>query len=318
MTGAGENDVSGGAPPALVRAFHDVGLTANEAKVLVALVRLGQANTVQLARVTGVTRTNIYQVLDALAARDLAERVPGAVPAIWTTPRGDELLARLDAQEEAAVAARVAAFRQRRSWLAKVLAEAAPENTGGGLPYVHLIQGSAPVKRAFDRLLSETNRELLMFTRPPYTAEARKVNPAVLDMLARGVRARVLYEALPWDHPDAELFAAIHRAYHAAGVEARVVERLPIKLVVADHKAAMLAMVDPVLGEDGFPTTLLIEHPDFAATQAEAFERLWERGTPVATEAEGDTAGDGAADAEHQAGAAAHVRARDAHGVDLA
>ena len=172
-------------PEALAREFQELGLTTNEAKVLVGLLRLGQANTVQLAKVSGITRTTIYQVLESLALRHLAERLPGSSPAVWATPGRAEVLARLEAGEEAAAAERLAAYRQRTARLSEVLADSFPENEGAALPYVHLIHGAAQVKRTYDRMLDQAESELLMFTRPPYSYTVGEPQPAVMALLER-------------------------------------------------------------------------------------------------------------------------------------
>jgi sugar-specific transcriptional regulator TrmB len=266
----------------MVQDFCELGLTTNEAKVLVGLLRLGRGNTVQLAKVTGITRTTIYHVLEALGTRHLAERLPGSTPAEWTTPGREEVLERLEVDEEAAAAARLAAYRERTGRLREVLARSFPESAGAAQTYVHQIHGAAQVKRTYDGLLERAQSELLIFTRPPYSYTLGRPNPAVMDLLERGVAARALYQAGEWADPAAAAFRAEMEIYHQGGVAARLVEELPLKLVVVDRAAALLAMTDPVLGEDGFPTTLLIDHPAFAALQADAFELRWAQGRPLA------------------------------------
>jgi hypothetical protein len=71
---------------------------------------------------------------------------------------------------------------------------------------------------------------------------------------------------------------------HDAGAAGRVVDALPGAVAIADRSAALIAMVDPVLGDGGVPTMLLVEHPGFAALQAEGFERIWESAKPVRDE----------------------------------
>ena len=268
---------SGPIPESLLHEFEQLGLSPYEARVMLALLRLGQANTAQLARHSGVPRTSTYQVLEELNRKGLAQRCSVEGPAVWASPGRDEVFDRLDAAEEE----RLRLHRARTSHLRDVLAQTFPEAPEAAGPYVHVIQGAAAVSTIYDKLLAEVQEELLVFNRPPYSFPPDEVNSAVLDALRRGVASRVLYQGPQWHEPAAEGFRRAMSTYHEAGVDGRLVDELPIKLAIADRKVALLAMTDPVLPEIGFPTTLLVEHPGFATLQAQAFERLWESAKPI-------------------------------------
>ncbi|MDX6492484.1 MAG: HTH-type transcriptional regulator, sugar sensing transcriptional regulator, partial [Gaiellaceae bacterium] len=85
-----------------------------------------------------------------------------------------------------------------------------------------------------------------------------------------------IYEHSIYD--DAAHSAAI-RTFVAAGEQARVVDELPIKLVVIDERVAMFTMEDPVAGEPAL-TIMIVEHSALARLLKLAFEAVWERGTP--------------------------------------
>jgi sugar-specific transcriptional regulator TrmB len=263
-------------PEPLLRDFQELGLSPYAARVLLALLRLGSANSADLARVSGVPRTSTYQVLEELSAKRLAARLPGDGPAVWSTPGSTEVLERLDAAEEE----RLSQHRARTARLRQVLAETFPEGPTAALPYVNLVHGTAQVKALYERLLSHAQEEVLVFNRPPYTWSPGRPNPVVLDTLARGVRTRVLYQAGQLEDSAADAFRQEMNVYHDVGVQGRVVEELPIKLAVFDRRDSLLVIPDPVLPEVGYPTTVLVEHSGFASIQAAAFEHLWAQARP--------------------------------------
>ena len=277
MAGPDALITSGPIPESLLHEFEQLDLSPYEARVLLALLRLGSANTAHLARHSGVPRTSTYQVLEELNRKGLAQRLSVDGPAVWASPGRQEVFDRLDAAQEE----RLRQHRARTANLRDLLAREFPEAPDAAGPYVHVIQGAAQVSSIYDRLLADVQDELLVFNRAPYSFPPDRVNQAVLDAMRRGVRSRVLYEGPQWRAPAAEGFREAMAAYHEAGVEGRLVDELPIKLALADRKLVLLAMTDPVLPDIGFPTTLLVEHPGFAALQAEAFERLWESAKPV-------------------------------------
>lgn len=265
-----------GAPlvEALGREFEELGLSPYEARVLLALLQVGAANTAQIARLSGVPRTSSYQVLEALQVKHLAQRVPGEGPATWTSVGRDEVLDRLDAAEEE----RLRQHRARSGRVRDVLAEALSDQPPAVLQHVQLIHGVAQVARSFDRLWADVEHEVVAFSRPPYVSAAGEVAPAVIDALARGVRVRSLYQSAQVGDPDSAEFRAEIAAYVDAGVEARVVEQLPIKLLVFDRQSSLMALIDNDHGS--YPTNLLIDHSGFSALQADAFEVRWSAATP--------------------------------------
>lgn len=275
-----------GGPETLRRTLEDLGLSPSEARVLLALLRTGSSNSSQLARLAGVPRTSTYPVLEALSAKGLVHRVPSEGPTVWATPGPDEVLERLETAWETAQAEQLREYRDRVTDARLLLAEAIPENPSVALPHVHFVPGAPQVRRAFERLLGEARRELLMFNVPPYTWDPEIVNLRVMQMLERGVETRVLYQGDQWEDPAAERFRASHQAYHRAGVEPRLVDALPVKLAVADRRIGLVGMrgqVDDVDGvtDAGFPTNVLIEDPGMAELLALGFEMLWSTGRMV-------------------------------------
>lgn len=279
---------SGPIPDSLVREFEQLDLSPYEARVLLALLRLGAANTAQLARHSRVPRTSTYQVLEELNHKGLAQRLSVDGPAMWASPGREEVFHRLDAAQEA----KLHRHLERTARLREVVAQTFPEVPSAAGPYVHVIQGAAQVSSMYDRLLADAENELLVFNRPPYSVAPDVVNDAVVEALERGVSTKVLYQSDQWYSAAAAGFRAAMAVYHRAGVEARLVRELPIKLAVADRSVALLAMTDPVLPEEGFPTTLLVEHPGFAALQADAFEERWRTAQPLVDTAADTAVGD--------------------------
>ena len=264
---------SGPGADMLRREFQEVfGLSLYEARVLLALLQLGSANSSQIARVAQMPRTNTYPVMETLEERGLVQRLPGDGVIGWTTPGIDAVIDRLDAAVEDAREAESRRHRTRADHLRTSLASAFPAIPLETLSDVQVIRGSARVKKLYEQMLSRAQTDLQMFTRPPYAMPNGYVNPTVMDMLARGIHARVLYESGLDDHDE---FAV----YHAAGVLARVVDALPLKLVLVDRRAALVGMPD-LIEPEGYPTSLYVEHTAFGELLSLAFEQLWVTGRP--------------------------------------
>ena len=261
--------------------LEELGLGPYEARVLLALMRLGQATVAELFPVAAIPRTSAYPALQMLSTKGLAVRKPAPGMAVWTAPPQDIVFERLQAALERANAERMSRHLERSARVRELISDTLPGDNSVTFPYVHLLHGASEMKSAYERLLNEATSHFVMFTRPPYAWSMPDPNPVVMATLGRGIRARVLYQAAEWNEPNAEGFRAEMAEYHRAGTAARLALDLPIKLVVVDDSRTLVAMPDPVAPELTYPMTMLIEHPGYARVQVAAFERLWATAQPL-------------------------------------
>jgi len=278
-TAADANEASGGsvAHPLLSRlqpVFEELGLNGYQARVLLALLQVGSATAVQLARLSGVPRTSVYPVLNELEDKRLISQVAGRSTS-WVSPGEEVVLDRLYAEHRERFANLENRIESARQMLAQLAFPSA-----AATPYVHVIHSAPQSRLAFEQALSATTSELLMFTRPPWSWPKGSGNETVLGSMARGVKAKALYQASDLEDPHGASSRAELDAYHAAGTAGRVVDELPMKLAIFDRQVALLALSDPKLADVGFPTSLLVEHPGYANLQAVAFEQLFSGAQP--------------------------------------
>lgn len=274
---AQEAAASAGLPNEVLRELQDLGLSSYEAAVLLALIQLGSASTLQLAGLSKVPRSSCYGILEELRTKGLAERLEGDGPAMFASPGRDEVFAQLEALQEQ----RLEAHRARATRTRQLLDQAIPTGQTPTLPFARLIHDRAQAKRAYEQILGAATTELLVFNRPPYTWQPNPTaNRVVVDTLRRGVPTRVLYQAIEVDDPDLDGWHQEMDAYHQAGAQGRVVAELPTKLVVVDRRYALMTLDTPDMANIGFPTAMYVEHHSFAAVQALAFEHLWTTAAP--------------------------------------
>jgi hypothetical protein len=77
-------------------------------------------------------------------------------------------------------------------------------------------------------------------------------------------------------YDDTAVVDAVRR-FVEVGERARVVDHLPLKLVVIDERVAVFTMEDPIAGTTDL-TIMIVEHPGFAGLLKLAFEHVWEAG----------------------------------------
>jgi len=270
-----------GTPPEVLQGvLEQWGLSGHQARTLTTLVQVGSATSGELSRLTDIGRTSIYPVLEELRTKRLAEPLPGNGVACWTSPGREEILSRLKMAEEERL-------RERRAWIDRRMEDTReamdaldPAGPSGSAPYVHRIRDAAQVTRVYEQVLRTTRSEVLCLSRPPY-AYAGGPNRTLLEALSRGVSFRVVFDRAHFGtDPAVAAYREATEVYIEAGLQARLVDELPIKLLIFDQRVVQIALTHPARADAGLPVFLLVEHPGYAAVQAEAFEQFWRRAQP--------------------------------------
>ena len=246
-----------------------LGLTLYEARAYVALVRRDASTPAEVARLAGVPRPRIYDVLESLVGKGLAADRPGGAAKFVATPPE-----RVAAQLMRAHRERVASLEDDAHGLVDELRSAYQDGRRltDPLDYIEVIRSPEAVASRFNDLQASVQREMLIFSTEP-VAIAVAENVVGLELARRKV-LRSMYEFSVLESEDQ--LAGV-RAFVEAGEQARFVERLPMKLGIIDERTVLFAMPDPIAGRDDL-TTLVIEHPHLAHTLKIGFESVWTTG----------------------------------------
>jgi HTH-type transcriptional regulator, sugar sensing transcriptional regulator len=245
-----------------------LGLTSYEARAYVALTGRDSFTAAQAARLSGVPRQRIYDVLGSLVGKGMASARPGTVVKYAAT---DPALA-----IQRLVASRREEFAELEDGAAAIIQdltaayEAGQQHTDP-LEYIEVLRDQRAINARFDEIQAGIKREILIFTKPPY-AKPPQENVEGLNVV-RSHTARSIYEYSVFDDPD---IAAGVRRFIDAGEQARFVAHLPLKLVIIDEAVVMFGMQDPVATGD--LTMMVVEHPSLATLLKMAFNGYWDRG----------------------------------------
>jgi sugar-specific transcriptional regulator TrmB len=85
-----------------VEMLRDFGLTTNQAKVYLAIVRFGLASIGQISRLSKVRREDVYRIIPKLEELGLTERILGTPSKVRATPLGDAFSRLIKREEDAA------------------------------------------------------------------------------------------------------------------------------------------------------------------------------------------------------------------------
>ncbi len=256
-------------PDRHVEQLTRLGLTMYEAKAYLALIRRGSSTAAEVARIAGVPRQRIYDVLASLVERGLSSTRPGKVVKYVASPP-DSAIQRLVSDHRQTLAE----LERGANDMIEQLAPAFREGQGvtDPLDYIEVLRDRRAINERFQELQESIDHEILVFTKPPYATPPQEEEKGL--EVSQTHTARSVYEFSIFDDP-----ATIEgvRGFIEAGEEARFVPELPLKLVIIDERYVMFGMEDPVAGGSEL-TMVVVEHPSLAGTLKIAFDTVWDRG----------------------------------------
>jgi len=247
------------------------GLSVAEADVYLALVRNGVLGASGIASATGIPRTSVYPILDSLIQKGLIDTGAG-YGSRFTALSPKNALPSLIVREREELMQRE---RLTASLVKQLELLGAPAENCAEEELIQVLRDPRAVRERIERLQLEAERQIDVFTKPPYFGRS---NPAEQKSLRRGVRVRSLYERAGLDAPEIKPFLS---GWIAAGEKARAWNgELPHKLAIFDTEVVVMPLIMP--GDQ--TRTLLIRHPQLAKSLSVAFQFYWDKAEPIKTE----------------------------------
>ncbi len=257
------------------RLLTELGLTVNEARVYLALLRfesptVAEAATAgQAATTAGVPRPKVYEALQALEDRGFSKSIGGRVRRFipvepetalrgWLSHRDHE---RAEMSERDQI---------RVETLGRLLPAAASAAGTQVAEFIEAISGQVPTTGALDDLVSRATQTLDIMLQPPFVQPRPRWNVMEVEALDRGVQVRAIYT--PQALEDPRRFEDVLRH----GGQVRTLAQLPMKLMVRDQEEALISLRDADSGAQSV-TTVAVRHPDLVAPLATLFEQHWRK-----------------------------------------
>ena len=251
------------------RLLTELGLTVNEARVYLALLRSESPTAAEAATAAGVPRPKVYEALQALEGRGFSKSIGGRVRRFvgvdpdsalrgWLSHREHER-AEMNERDQIRVEA-----------LGRLLPAPGAEAGGQDADFIEAISGQVPTTKALDDLVSRARQTLNIMLQPPFVQPRPRWNVMEVEALERGVQVRAIYT--PHALEDARRFEDILRH----GGQARILAQLPMKLMVRDQEEALISLRDAGTGAQSV-TTVAVRHPDLVAPLITLFEQQWKK-----------------------------------------
>ncbi|MER7348759.1 LuxR C-terminal-related transcriptional regulator [Streptomyces aurantiacus] len=272
--------------PASGPVLSGLGVGPGDERVYRALLAAPGSTPAELAAATGLTEARVRRHAASLAGLGLltgAEGEAGDAGDVGPVNTEDEAGAAGDARLTPAppdVALEVLALRRQEEIAHARLAAAglaeefrAGRLRGGSSP-VQLLRGREAIAQQFFQTQQMAKSEILILDKPPYVVEPlRRQDTVQRERLDKGLRYRAIYDQAGLDGPGR---VEATRDLAARGEESRVLADVPLKLVVADRKVALVPFVLPSEEE-----ILVLQQSALLDGLIALFDLLWQRATPL-------------------------------------
>ncbi len=264
-------------------ALRALGLGANEARAYRSLLTHGACSVADLAAEPGVSMRGAQRALVELEKQGLVTFSPEKVPRYSAVPpdiAADVLIARRNSELHHA---RQAMERLREA------SDSDGRVRGEEERYVELLSRQTAAQ-IFVHSITSAQHEILALERlPSMVSTFDEPDPRILECMARGVRCRAITDSNLLKAPG-----TFHRMCLAseAGEEFKIHPSLPFKLIVFDHRMAIIPL--HLAQQDG--PVLLVRPSSLLDALCEMFEMYWQVGAPFIV-GDGEHAADREADA---------------------
>jgi DNA-binding CsgD family transcriptional regulator len=246
-----------------------LGMDDIQETVYLMLLDRRSATAAQLARRNPeIDPVQVEGALAVLEARGLVAARRGSSTRYMVLPPGAALSGWLQAQTRQLRAAESAlaelAYRYR---------EAAPRRRDS-TALVEQLHGPAALE-CWAQLARSATREKRALEQPPYEIPRTRLSPMEAEGLAQGVRHRVVYDQAAI---EARVGLSPLREGLEAGEEARVIGRVPIRLLLVDDQVALLPSCQGKTYSEGL---LVIRSPGLLSALSALFEAVWQQAVPL-------------------------------------
>lgn len=268
----------------MLDALGALGLGRPDGQVYAALVVAPQSTAEELAAACGLTLQQSQEALDRLARQGMATRAP--------VDRDRYLAVAPDVAIGTLIGHREAELRSARAEMHRLM-DAFREASRFTDPAhsVEVLTGAEAINQRLEHLVGTSQTQVRSFDRPPYVMDPMAQQPRQRAKLKAGVRFRTVFdrEAVSWPgRLENEILVGVED-----GEEARVRPVLPMKMMMADDRMAII----PISVGDSVLDAAYVIHPSALLQALDAlFEAEWDRAVPLRTAVDGAVQ---APDADH-------------------
>jgi len=265
-----------------INKLRQIGFSNREAEVYVALLQKSEFTAPELTKITNVTRSKIYELLQNLIHKGACSESYRNGQKIYKAIKPKLAIQNIISKHENEIEREILQMKEIGMSIENELATLQENGAdiNASLDYIEVLTDKGQIHEKWFTIQRSTKKELLVFTKPPYTGIIGSNIKIETESIKNNVITKGIYEYDELASEETRNLIKAIEIYQKIGEDARIVKELPMKLAISDETITMLILVDKISVEPKF-TALVINHPSFAKSQKELFNRYWAKGISI-------------------------------------
>lgn len=277
----------------ILKDLDKFGLNSYEAKSYLSLLERTSLTAAEVARIAGIPRAKVYETLESLTSRGYCQTIPGkvrrysamnpsALKDIFIKEEKERLESQLQKLREE-IKSKENELKQSIKTADGLVDQLSPLYEKGRtetdpLDYIEIIKDSLPLQKRILQLIDGAEKEVLVFSMPPSLISRQQIFEQIeheKESLKKGVVSKCIYQYPETQDQKRWLHEYITLAQEA-GEQARIIEKIPIKMMIIDKRIVVFTLEDPIHHKPS-GTTQIIEHRSLASSLQILFDTIWDR-----------------------------------------
>jgi sugar-specific transcriptional regulator TrmB len=264
-----------------INKLQQIGLTKRESEIYLALLQKKQFTATELEKLTTITRTKIYEILQNMIRKGVCTEsvkngqkiYKGIEPQIAFQNLINNYKIEIEQKKETEIIQKEQAAKSLQKELTELHRTGVNKNEP--LDYVETLTNINQIWERWLKIQKDTKKELLMFAKAPYASSFEDNLKDERAIIKKGVDFKCIYEygCFNSENETGEFLLNLEE-YVKIGENVRLVRELPMKLAISDETVTMLGLNDRLSLKPSI-TTLIVDHPSFSNSLKTVFENYW-------------------------------------------
>jgi sugar-specific transcriptional regulator TrmB len=257
--------------------FMEVGLTEREAKIYITLLSGRMFTASDLQKAVDIPRTKIYEVLNKMVSRKICIEKKLGKHKMYEAVEPKQAMEKIYENYKNEL-------KQKRELIDELSEIFTPifetsKAIINPLDFIEVMEEKTQIHRRYIKSVAATKVEMLTFNKGPYASDnserLKEQEDEEAKLLKRGGSSKGIYQFSELEEID-WLYESVKMSVRD-GEKARIVDSLPIKMLIFDDEKVMFPLEQPIKTTKDL-TMIYIEHKQLAAACRILFDHMWNNG----------------------------------------
>lgn len=265
-----------------INKLNQIGLPNREAEIYLALLQKYEFTAPELTKLTNVTRSKIYELLQNLihkgACSESYKDGQKVYRAIEPKLAIQNIISKYENELEREITQMKEAGISIENELVTLHENGADINES--LDYIEVLTDRGQIRERSLTIQQNTKKEIIVFTKQPYTVNLDNNITEETEVIKNKVTIKSIYEYKDLAPEEINNFIKIIEMYQKIGEKVRVIKELPMKLIISDETVTMFSLINKISLKPTI-TAIVVNHQGFAKAHKKVFENYWQKGISI-------------------------------------